>query len=104
MSDVSPIGEVGKHYITATIGSNITMRSITSLRLAATSLLSHGFKSILKNEKYLFYLPFTKNNKAIELYSKGQFCKNTVYRERGMPYFFAFVTTNAVLVSKIDKL
>ena len=55
VSDVSPIGEVGKHYITATIGSNITMRSITSLRLAATSLLSHEFKSILKNEKYLFY-------------------------------------------------
>ena len=50
VSDVSPIGEVGKHYITATIGSNITMRSITSLWLAATSLLSHEFKSIMKNE------------------------------------------------------
>jgi hypothetical protein len=60
VSDVSPIGEMGKHYITATIGSNITMRSITSLRLAATSLLSHEFKSIMKNEKYLFYLPYTK--------------------------------------------
>ena len=30
------------------------MRSITSLRLAATSLLSHEFKSIPKNEKHLF--------------------------------------------------
>ena len=35
-------------------------------------------------------------------YPKGQFCKNTVYLERGMPYF-AFVDTNAVLVRKIDK-
>ena len=39
---------------------------------------------------------------ALERYSKGQFCKNTVYLERGMPYF-AFVDTNAVLVKKIDK-
>ena len=36
-------------------------------------------------------------------HAKGQFCKNTVYLKRGMPYF-AFVDTNAVLVSKIDKL
>jgi hypothetical protein len=28
--------------------------------------------------------------------------QNTVYLERGMPYF-AFVSTNAVLVRKIDK-
>ena len=28
--------------------------------------------------------------------------KNTVYLERGMPYF-AFVSTNTVLVRKIDK-
>jgi len=33
--------------------------------------------------------------------AKGQFCKNTVYLERGMPYF-AFVDTNAVLAGKID--
>ena len=35
-------------------------------------------------------------------YPKGQFGKNTVYLERGMPYF-AFVDTNAVLVRKFDK-
>ena len=44
----------------------------------------------------------TKKPRSLELYSKGQFSKNTVYLERGMPYF-AFVSTNAVLVSKIDK-
>ena len=37
---------------------------------------------------------------------KGRILKdsfqNTVYLERGMPYF-AFVSTKAVLVSKIDK-
>ena len=38
----------------------------------------------------------------IGLYPKGQFFKNTAYLERGMQYF-AFVTTNAVLVRKIDK-
>ncbi len=38
----------------------------------------------------------------IGLYTKGQFFKNTVYLERGIPYF-AFVSTNAVLVRKIDK-
>ena len=38
----------------------------------------------------------------IGLYPKGQFSKNTVYLERGMPYL-AFVYTNAVLVRKIDK-
>ena len=43
-----------------------------------------------------------KSEGHLELYSKGQFSKNTVYLERGMPYF-AFVSTNAVLVSKIDK-
>ena len=31
VSEVSPYGEVGKHHITATEGSNIIMRSITSL-------------------------------------------------------------------------
>ncbi len=31
VSEVSPYGEVGKHHITATAGSNIIMRSITSL-------------------------------------------------------------------------
>ena len=36
------------------------------------------------------------------VYPKGQFFKNTAYLERGMPYF-AFVSTNAVLVRKIDK-
>ena len=35
-------------------------------------------------------------------YPKGQCLKNTVYLERGMPYF-VFVDTNAVLVRKIDK-
>ena len=33
------------------------------------------------------------------VYPKGQFFKNTAYLERGMPYF-AFVSTNAVLVKK----
>ena len=40
-----------------------------------------------------------KRAESIELYSKGQFFSNTVYLERGMPYF-AFVDTNAVLVKK----
>ena len=43
-----------------------------------------------------------KKQNGLGLYPKGQFCKNTVYLERGMPYF-AFVDTNAVLVRKIDK-
>ena len=55
---------LGTHHFTANEVSNITMRSITSLRLAATSLLSHEFKSILKNEKYLFYkITFVPNLK-----------------------------------------
>ena len=40
--------------------------------------------------------------RSIGLYPKGQFSKNTVYLERGMPYF-AFVDTNAVLVKKMDE-
>jgi len=56
VSDVSPIGEVGKHYITATIGSNITMRSITSLRLAATSLLSHKRGCPVKEQPRFCYI------------------------------------------------
>ena len=40
-----------------------------------------------------------RNTVAIERCSKGQFFSNTVYLERGMPYF-AFVDTNAVLVKK----
>ena len=46
--------------------------------------------------------PPQKKALALERHSKGQFYKNTAYLERGMPYF-AFVSTNAVLVSKIDK-
>ena len=51
-----------------------------------------------------FFLVFelTKRNEDLESHSKGQFCKNTVYLERDMPYF-AFVSTNAALVRKIDK-
>ena len=49
-----------------------------------------------------YYAKGEKRDKLIGLYPKGQFSKNTVYLERGMPYF-AFVATNAVLVSKIDK-
>ena len=45
----------------------------------------------------------TKKGKALGLFSKGQFCKNTAYLEGDMPYS-AFVDTNAVLVRKIDKL
>ena len=44
-----------------------------------------------------------KRSTPLGSYPKGQFCNNTVYLERGMPYF-AFVATNAVLVRKIDKL
>jgi hypothetical protein len=33
---------------------------------------------------------------------EGQFFVNTVYLERGIPYF-AFVSENAMLVGKIDK-
>ena len=45
-----------------------------------------------------------KKHLPLQSYSKGQFCKNTAYLERGMPYF-AFVSTNAVLAGgKIDKL
>ena len=36
----------------------------------------------------------------LEPFSKGQFCKNTVYLERGRPYFFGFMSTDAVLVKK----
>ena len=46
---------------------------------------------------------FIKKGTDLVSYPKGQFCKNTVYLERGMPYF-AFVSTNAVLVRKIDEL
>ena len=47
-------------------------------------------------------LKIKKLGLSLERHSKGQFYKNTAYLERGMPYF-AFVSTNAVLVSKIDK-
>jgi len=47
-------------------------------------------------------LCYKKRAPLLERHSKGQFYKNTAYLERGMPYF-AFVSTNAVLVSKIDK-
>ena len=40
-----------------------------------------------------------KRGRALGSYPKGQFYKNTVYLERGMPYF-ALVDTNAVLVKK----
>ena len=40
-----------------------------------------------------------KKHEHLELFSKGQFYKNTVYLERGMPYF-AFVDTKAVLVQE----
>ena len=43
-----------------------------------------------------------RKKRALGSCPKGQFCRNTVYLERGMPYF-AFVDTNAVLVRKIDK-
>ena len=46
--------------------------------------------------------PRKRKQQALGSYPKGQFCKNTVYLERGMPYF-AFVDTNAVLVRKIDR-
>ena len=51
--------------------------------------------------KLLFILTI-KKSRALGSYPKGQFCKNTVYLERGMPYF-AFVSTNVVLVKKIDR-
>ena len=44
-----------------------------------------------------------KKSKPLASGAKGQFCKNTVYLERGMPCF-AFVNTNAVLVRKIDEV
>ena len=37
------------------------------------------------------------------MYPKGQFCKNTVYLERGMPYF-TFMDTGAALVKKMNEL
>ena len=40
-----------------------------------------------------------KKRSDLGAYPKGQFCKNTVYLERGVPYF-AFVNTKAVLVRK----
>ena len=43
-----------------------------------------------------------KKRDTIGASPKGQFSKNTVYLERGIPYF-AFVGTNAVLVRKNDK-
>ena len=53
--------------------------------------------SIKQTESYNIY-----GSKKSFMY-EGQFCKNTVYLERVMPYF-AFVDTNAVLVRKIDKV
>ena len=44
----------------------------------------------------------TKKPEAIGASPKGQFSKNTVYLERGIPYF-AFVGTNAVLVRKMTS-
>ena len=44
---------------------------------------------------------YTENPAALVRVLKDSF-QNTVYLERGMPYF-AFVSTNAVLVRKIDK-
>ena len=44
-----------------------------------------------------------KKDCPLEPFSKGQFGKNTVYLERGVPYF-AFVTKNAVPVKKKDVL
>ena len=61
--------------------------------------------SLILSGTPLMTIPTTNNKEksdAIERYSKGQFFSNTVYLERGMPYF-AFVDTNAVLVRKIDK-
>ena len=43
-----------------------------------------------------------KKSSPIGASPKGQFSKNTVYLERGIPYF-AFVGTNAVPVRKNDK-
>ena len=40
--------------------------------------------------------------RLVNTFHKNKHKKNTVYLERGMPYF-AFVDTNAVLVSKIDE-
>ena len=47
---------------------------------------------------------FLNNKKAtpLELYSKGQFSKNTVYLERGIPYF-AFVGQMQCLSGKMTS-
>ena len=42
-----------------------------------------------------------KNPLTLGSYPKGQLYKNAVYLERDIPYF-AFVSTNAVLVRKIS--
>ena len=63
---------------------------------------THTAAAIKERSNLLLYHKCKKADCQLELHSKGQFFKNTVYLKRGMPYF-AFVGTNAVLVRKIDK-
>ena len=46
---------------------------------------------------------YMKKSARLERHSKGQFCKNTVYLERGIPYF-AFVAQMQCLSRKTDRL
>ena len=65
-------------------------------------------RTVLTRQFFVLYVSNSSrqsNEKVapLELFSKGQFFKNTAYLERGMPYF-AFVSANAVLVKKIDNI
>ncbi len=64
---------------------------------------AYSFKGSLHSAWFaLFYIDYAEIRGNAWGRSKGQFCKNTVYLEKGMPYF-VFVETNAVLVRKNDK-
>ena len=65
----------------------------------ADALDSGSSESNFMEVQVLLPAPSIRNPNPLESYSKGQFCKNTVYLERGMPYF-VFVSTNSVLVRK----
>ena len=92
-----PLNLSGKKVPQATLtpdGNQYTSTTGTSRR--------SGFQSISCGCE-LFVGFIEEKRESLASYSKGQFCKNTVYLERGMPYF-AFVDTNSVLVRKIDKV
>ena len=88
VSDVTPNGVVGKHHITATNGSYITMRSITSLRQRRNITLyklQNLWYNIIENEVLLWLNPSFVNYQWIfpltlsimsksEIQSRNDYC------------------------------